>query len=142
MSDEHFLRRAFALARETKAAGAGAPFGCVIVKDGQVVGEGANRVTAECDPTWHSEMAAIRAACHKLQTPDLTGCVLYASGEPCPMCAAAIHFARLDRVVFGAAGDDEARWAGYRYGFTPEQAALPSLERALPTTQLLADEAP
>lgn len=142
MTDEELLRRAFAIARETRESGAGPAFGSVIARGGVILAEGANRVLAENDPTWHGETAAIRAACQRLGTCDLTGCVIYASSEPCPMCAAAIHYARLDAVVFGAAGNEEMRWQGYPHAFTLAQAALPTLQRGLPARQLLADEAP
>ena len=92
---ENFMRRAIALARNTSIEEkAGGPFGCVIVKEGEIVGEGANRVLADHDPTCHSEMNAIRSACKTLGTHDLSGCTVYTTGEPCPMCYAACWWAR------------------------------------------------
>jgi len=140
VTDEDFLRQAFALARRAKAEGSGPPFGTVIVRDGKVIAEGYNRVNAENDPTWHGETAAIRAACQALGTTDLSGCTIYASSEPCPMCACAIHYARLDELVFGAAANEAGRWQGYQHKFTAEQAATPTLARSLPARQLLAEE--
>src|ERR1700749_2341601 len=97
-----FLRRAIALATENVTGGKGGPFGAVIARNGQIVGEGANSVTATNDPTAHGEVNAIRAACRALGTYTLVGCELYTSCEPCPMCLAAAHWARLEAVYFGA----------------------------------------
>ncbi|HNO04788.1 MAG TPA: nucleoside deaminase, partial [Flavobacteriales bacterium] len=85
-SDEIFLREAISLARAGMERGDGGPFGCVIVKDGSVIGRGNNRVTSTNDPTAHAEVVAIRAACAALRSFQLDGCVLYTSCEPCPMC--------------------------------------------------------
>jgi len=139
MSDEDFLRRTFELALQAKAEQC-APFGAIVVKDGVIVGEGYNRVLALQDPTHHGELAAIRDACHKLGTADLSGCTVYASGEPCPMCAGAIAMAKISRLVYGAPAR-EARWNGFPFPLTHDQMALPLLSRALPTSQLLVDEA-
>ena len=94
MGHEDFMRQAIALAVENIKSGGG-PFGAVIVKDGKVVATGANRVTANNDPTAHAEVSAIRAACTKLGTFDLSGCVIYTSCEPCPMCLGAIYWAHI-----------------------------------------------
>ena len=93
MGHEDFMRQAIDLAVENIKNGGG-PFGAVIVKDGEVVATGANRVTANNDPTAHAEVSAIRAACTKLGTFDLSGCVIYTSCEPCPMCLGAIYWAQ------------------------------------------------
>lgn len=106
-----------------------------------MVAEGANRVQAEGDPTWHGEVAAIRAACRKLGTTDLAGCTLYATGEPCPMCQGAIYLAGLDRLVFGSFANEDVRWQGCRYRLTRQELARPILERSLPASQVLAAEA-
>lgn len=95
-------------ARAGLAAGDGGPFGAVVVRDGVVVARGHNQVVGQGDPSAHAEVQAIRAACRELGTFDLSGCEIYATCEPCPMCFAAIHWARLDRVVFGAARADAA----------------------------------
>ncbi|MBM0123996.1 nucleoside deaminase [Pimelobacter simplex] len=108
MSEETWLARAVELATTNVAAGGG-PFGAVIVRDGTVVAEGQNRVTRDLDPTAHAEVMAIRAACASLATFELTGCTLYTSCEPCPLCVSAALWARLDRVVYAADRDDAAR---------------------------------
>ena len=107
MKNEDFMRQAIALAVENVGNGGG-PFGAVIVKDGEVVSTGVNRVTANNDPTAHAEVSAIRAACTKLGTFDLSGCVIYTSCEPCPMCLGAIYWAHLDKVYYGADQHDAA----------------------------------
>jgi len=107
MSDEHWLQSAVDLATANVAVGGG-PFGALVVRDGAVVATGVNRVTLDRDPTAHAEVTAIRAACRELGVFALTGCTLYTSCEPCPMCAASSLWARLDRVVFCANRDDAA----------------------------------
>ena len=97
LTSEELMRIAIRLSEENVAAGGG-PFGAVIARDGRVVATGANRVTPDCDPTAHAEVSAIRAAAKKLGTFDLSGCEIYTSCEPCPMCLGAIYWARLDRM--------------------------------------------
>ena len=99
-NDDRFLARAVELAARGSEAGDGGPFGAVVVRDGKVIGEGWNRVVVDRDPTAHAEVNAIRAACAAIGTFHLTGCVLYASSEPCPMCLSAAYWARLERIVF------------------------------------------
>jgi guanine deaminase len=135
-----FLRRAIALATENVRSGKGGPFGAVIVRDGKVVAEGANSVTATNDPTAHGEVCAIRAACEALSTFSLAGCELYTSCEPCPMCLAASHWARLDAIYFGASAADAAR-AGFDDAFLYDEFRKDPAARTLPAKQLLADEA-
>ncbi|MCK0118574.1 guanine deaminase [Isoptericola sp. CG 20/1183] len=106
-SDERWLTRAVELAVAAVPAGDG-PFGAVVVRGGEVVAEGTNRVTAEHDPSAHAEVVALRAAGRALRTFDLTGAVLYSSCEPCPMCLATALWARVDRVVFAADRHDAA----------------------------------
>ncbi len=108
MSDDPFMDEAVAEARRGIQAGEGGPFGAVVVKDGRIVARGHNQVIAHGDPTAHAEVQAIRAACRALGTFDLAGCEIFATCEPCPMCFAAIHWARLDRVRFGATRADAA----------------------------------
>jgi tRNA(Arg) A34 adenosine deaminase TadA len=138
--DPEFLRRAIALATRNVLSGAGGPFGAVIVRDGSVVGEGVNTVTATLDPTAHAEVNAIRAAAKALGTFTLTGCVLYTSCEPCPMCYSAAHWARIETVYYGASASDAAR-AGFDDLFLYEELRKDKTERKLRTTQLLGDEA-
>jgi tRNA(Arg) A34 adenosine deaminase TadA len=99
-SDKKFLERAIELSRQGMKAGNGGPFGCIVVLGDEVVGEGCNMVTSINDPTAHAEVVAIRAACKKLNTYQLTECEIYISCEPCPMCLGAIYWARPKRVVY------------------------------------------
>jgi tRNA(Arg) A34 adenosine deaminase TadA len=135
-----FLRRAIVLAIQNVDTGGGGPFAAVIVRDGKIVGEGVNTVTAGNDPTAHGEVNAIRAACKALGTFTLAGCELYTSCEPCPMCLAASYWARLDAIYYGASAADAAR-AGFDDAFLYEEFRKSQAARALPATQLLADEA-
>ena len=112
MSDELHLRDAVALAREHARDGLHGPFGAVVVREDRVVGRGWNRVVADRDPTAHAEVAAIREACATLGTHVLDGCTIYCTCEPCPMCLAAIYWARIARVVY-AATEEDARAAGF-----------------------------
>lgn len=137
---QEFLRHAIALATENVAKARGGPFGAVVVRDGQIVGEGANSVTATNDATAHAEVMAIRAACKGLGTFSLAGCELYTSCEPCPMCLAACYWARLDAVYFACAAEDAAR-AGFDDAFLYEEFCRQRGDRALPMKQLLRDEA-
>ncbi|MBR2254803.1 MAG: nucleoside deaminase [Candidatus Methanomethylophilaceae archaeon] len=113
-SDERFLKMAVDEAFEGIRAGHGGPFGCVIVRDGDVVGRGHNRVLTESDPTAHGEVVAIRDACSRMKTFDLSGCTLYTSSEPCPMCRAAIAWANVGRVVFAASMKETEDVLGFR----------------------------
>lgn len=106
--DPRLMQAAIDEARAGLGAGDGGPFGAVVVRDGVVVARAHNQVVALNDPSAHAEVQAIRAACRELGSFDLSGCEIYATCEPCPMCFAAIHWARLDRVVFGAARADAA----------------------------------
>ncbi len=135
-----FLRRAIDLAMQNVLTGRGGPFGAVIVRDGQIVGEGANTVTTGNDPTAHGEVNAIRAACQSLGTFTLAGCQLYTSCEPCPMCLAASYWARLDIIYFGASAADAAR-AGFDDAFLYAELRKNASSRTLPSVQLLSDEA-
>jgi tRNA(Arg) A34 adenosine deaminase TadA len=135
-----FMRRAIALATENVSVGAGGPFAAVVVRNGQIVGEGVNTVTIRHDPTAHGEVNAIRAACKALGTFTLAGCELYTSCQPCPMCLAACYWARLEAVYYGADAADAAR-AGFDDAFLYEEFRKEQAARTLPTTQLLSDEA-
>jgi tRNA(Arg) A34 adenosine deaminase TadA len=135
-----FLRRAIALATQNVVSGAGGPFAALIVRDGRIVGEGVNTVTASNDPTAHGEVNAIRAACKTLGTFSLAGCQLYTSCEPCPMCLAAAHWAHVDAVYYGASAADAAH-AGFDDAFLYDEFRKVKTERTLPAIQLLGDEA-
>lgn len=140
MTPEDFMRRAIALSREMMQQGRGGPFGAVVARGDRIVAEGWNQVTSSLDPTAHAEIVAVRAACKALGRFDLRGCEIYTSCEPCPMCLAAIYWARLDRIYYandrvGAAriGFDDARI--YR------EVALAPGARQLPMVRLLDEEA-
>jgi tRNA(Arg) A34 adenosine deaminase TadA len=133
------MAEAIALAIKNVAQGGG-PFGCVIVKNGKVIARGVNRVTQTNDPTAHAEVVAIRAACEALADFQLSGCELYTSCEPCPMCMAAVYWARPDRVYFGATKQDAAH-AGFDDSMIYEEFALPYEKRRIPVRQIGRDEA-
>jgi len=139
-ANPEFLRRAIALATENVTSGAGGPFAAVIVRDGRIVGEVVNTVTAGNDPTAHGEVNAIRAAAKALGTFLLSGCELYTSCEPCPMCLAAAYWARLDAIYYGACAADAAR-AGFDDAFLYSEMRKDAAERRIPSAQLLGDEA-
>jgi guanine deaminase len=128
--DRAYLRQAILLARQGVEDGRGGPFGCVIVRDGQVVGRGSNGVTSTNDPTAHAEIVAIRDACRQLGHYQLTDCVLYASCEPCPMCLGAIYWARPKRVVY-AATRQQAAAAGFDDEFIYREIEVPQGERRI-----------
>ena len=107
MTKEELMRKAIELSVKNVAEGGG-PFGAVIARNGEIVATGVNRVTDEHDPTAHAEVSAIRAACRKLNTFDLSGCEIYTSCEPCPMCLGAIYWAHLDRMYYGNNQHDAA----------------------------------
>jgi guanine deaminase len=146
MSDEsqerQFMRRAIALSAKTSLVdNAGGVFGTVIVRDGEIIAEGANRVVAENDPTWHGEMEAIRRACHKLGSFKLPGCTMYTSAEPCPMCAAASYWAGIERIVYGATVDDALEYGGFDDTMIFAQLRNPTQSRTIPAQQMLRAEA-
>src|SRR5215475_5553873 len=130
-SDLLFLRQAIELAVEGVENGKGGPFGCVIVRDGVVVGMGCNGVTSTNDPTAHAEIVAIRDACRRLGDFQLTDCVVYTSCEPCPMCLGALYWARPKRVVY-AATRHEAAEAGFDDAFIYEEIGLEGGDRKIP----------
>ncbi len=107
-NDNRFMLRAIELAKKGVESNMGGPFGCVIVKDNKIVGEGHNMVTGTNDPTAHAEVVAIRNACKELNTFQLDECVIYTSCEPCPMCFGAIYWARPKKVFYGCTKEDAA----------------------------------
>ena len=136
MCDRHaFMTRAIDLSREHMLGGKGGPFGAVVVKGGEVIAEGWNQVTSLNDPTAHAEVQAIRAACEKLGTFDLSGCEIYASCEPCPMCLSAIYWARIGTLYYGATAADAAG-GGFDDAFIYEQFALSPENRSVKTERL------
>ncbi len=129
--DKKFLQQAIELAKQGIEEGAGGPFGCIIVKDGEVVGKGANLVTSTNDPTAHAEVVAIRDACRHLGDYQLTDCDVYASCEPCPMCLGALYWARPRRVIY-ASTRDEAAAAGFDDAFIYLEINVAASERKIP----------
>ena len=137
--DSAFMREAIRLADESVRQGGG-PFGAVIVKDGHIVAGCANSVTLNNDPTAHAEVNTIREACRKLNTFDLSGCTIYSSCEPCPMCLGAIYWARIGHIYYGNTRKD-ARDIDFADDFIYEELDRPMDERTVPITPLLRDEA-
>ncbi|HOV55023.1 MAG TPA: nucleoside deaminase [Bacteroidales bacterium] len=136
--DIYFLKLAIELAKENVKNGGG-PFGAVIVKDGQIIAKGTNRVTSHNDPTAHAEIVAIRQACEKLNDFQLTDCIIYSSCEPCPMCLGAIYWARPKKLVFAADKFDAAN-AGFDDSMIYDEIQLPYNDRHLETINLRIDE--
>ena len=138
-SNKKFMRKAIALSLKNIENGGG-PFGAVIVKDGKIVATGVNRVTTSIDPTAHAEVNAIRKAAKKLGTFDLSGCEIYTSCEPCPMCLGAVYWAHLDKMYYGNTKTD-AKKIGFDDSFIYDEIDLKPENRRLQSVQLLPDEA-
>jgi guanine deaminase len=138
MQREDFMRRAIALAEDNVGRGGG-PFGAVVVCGGEIVAEATNRVTASNDPTAHAEVEAIRAACRRLGRFHLSGCEIYTSCEPCPMCLGAVYWARLDRIWY-AAHREHAAAAGFSDQLIYQETPLSPGERTIPSAPLLPEE--
>ena len=134
-----FMATAIRLAVENARSGHGGPFGAVVVRDDRIVAEGVNEVTALNDPSAHAEVMAIRAACQKLARFELSGCDLYSSCEPCPMCLGAIHWARLRRVYFGGVAADASQF-GFDDSAIYSEFSRPLTERAIPMIQMMREE--
>jgi len=134
------MRRAIELSLRNLDDGAGGPFGAVVVKDSQIIGQGTNRVTSTNDPSAHAEVIAIREACHKLKCFQLTGCELYTTCEPCPMCMALIYWARLDKVYYANTAADAAK-IGFDDARIYQELKLPHAQRSLPLIQIMRQEA-
>ncbi|SDB33938.1 tRNA(Arg) A34 adenosine deaminase TadA [Desulfonatronum thiosulfatophilum] len=136
---EFFMRKAIALSRENVKQGGG-PFAAIIVKDGKVIAEASNSVTRDNDPTAHAEINAIRQACRELNTYDLSGCSIFTTCEPCPMCLGAIYWARLDRIYYGNNKTDAAE-IGFDDAFIYQELNIPLNERIISMVNLLPEEA-
>src|SRR5258705_10415476 len=136
---QEFMRRAIALAMENVSTGSGGPFAAVIAKDGRIIAEGANRVTATNDPTAHAEVVAIREACRKLGDFQLDDWRLYPTCEPCPMCLGAIYWARPARVFYACVAADAAA-AGFDDAFIYEELNRTHADRRVPMRQVLREE--
>jgi guanine deaminase len=137
--DIEYLKKAIEIANRGMLTEHGGPFGALVVKDDRIVGKGFNRVTASNDPTAHAEIMAIRDACTNLETFQLTGCTIYSSCEPCPMCLGAIYWARLDRLVYSA-DRMQAMEAGFDDEFIYKEIALPPDLRKVVTSRVELDE--
>ncbi len=135
-----FMQMAIDLATENVTSGAGGPFGAVVVRDGKVIATGVNCVTTNNDPTAHAEVTAVREACRVLGTFQLTGCEVYTSCEPCPMCLAAIYWSRCAAIYFGNTAKNAAD-AGFDDSFLYNEVKKPHAERTIPTLQLLPERA-
>ncbi|MBS4042278.1 MAG: nucleoside deaminase [Chitinophagaceae bacterium] len=140
MNEEDFMKKAIQLSIENVESGNGGPFGAVIVKDGKIIARGVNHVTSTNDPTAHAEVVAIREACKTLNTFQLSGCEIYTSCEPCPMCLGAIYWARPDKLFYANSKEDAAA-IQFDDQFIYEEIAKPISERKLFTKQLLRTEA-
>ena len=141
MNDPHerFMRRAIELAQRGVDDGLGGPFGCVVVKDGNIIGEGCNQVTSTNDPTAHAEVVAVREACRNLGSFQLTGCDVYTSCEPCPMCLGAIYWARPSRIFIAGTREDAAA-AGFDDDLFYSELEKPNDDRELKMESLLREE--
>lgn len=127
--DRHFLCEAIELARANVVHG-GRPFGALIVRDGAVIASGVNEIIQSHDPTAHAELLAVRAASQKLGSPDLSGCVVYASGQPCPMCMAAMRLANVSQVIYAFSNDDGAPF-GLSTAALQAELSLPHAEQSM-----------
>lgn len=139
-TENKFMQRAIELSRTGMQDGKGGPFGCVIVKDGKIVGEGYNQVTSTNDPTAHAEITAIRDACRNLQTFQLDGCEIYTSCEPCPMCLGAIYWAR-PQIIYFANTREDAQSIGFDDSFIYDEIPLALEERKIPMLSMARDAA-
>jgi len=135
-----FMARAIELSIENVRSGRGGPFGAIVVKEGEIIAEGVNCVTQSNDPTAHAEVMAIREACKKLRMFELTGCDIYTSCEPCPMCLGAIYWARAARLFFGNSAADAAN-AGFDDSFIYSEILQAHSQRKIPMEQMMSEEA-
>ena len=137
--DKEFMRRAISLAQTGIDKNAGGPFGAIVVKDGEIIGEGCNQVTSTNDPTAHAEIVAIRNACEKLGAFQLDDCVIYTSCEPCPMCLGAIYWARPKQIFFACTREDAAE-INFDDHFIYDEIGLPIEKRHIKSINFLRDE--
>ncbi|HMU97580.1 MAG TPA: nucleoside deaminase [Chitinophagales bacterium] len=140
MEDIKFMQRAIELSEMGMQTGSGGPFGCVVVKNGKIVGEGFNQVTSTNDPTAHAEVVAIRNACKNLNTFQLEGCEIYTSCEPCPMCLGAIYWARPEKIYYANSRED-AKAIGFDDSFIYDEIPLAMHQRKIPMINLNNQEA-
>ena len=138
-SKNKFMLRAIELSIKS-ANGLGGPFGCVVVKDNKIIAEGSNKVTFSNDPTAHAEIVAIRDACKKLNTFNLSGCDIYASCEPCPMCLSAIYWSHIDNIYYANTRDD-AKKINFDDSMIYSEFSKKIEDRRIPIKQMLREEA-
>ncbi len=138
--DKQFMQRAIELSRKGMESNEGGPFGAIVVKDGEIVGEGNNQVTSSNDPTAHAEVVAIRNACKNLNSFQLEGCIVYTSCEPCPMCLGAIYWARPDKIFYACSKKDAAR-IGFDDDFIYQEINVEIENRSIETRQIMSEEA-
>lgn len=134
------MREAIRLSEEKMLSGEGGPFGALVVRDGEIVGRGWNRVTSTNDPSAHAEIVAIRDACARLGCFSLEGAAIISTCEPCPMCLGAIYWARLETLIYAATREDAAS-AGFDDALLYDQLSLPWSQRSIRSTQILREEA-
>ncbi|MFK5856356.1 MAG: nucleoside deaminase [Bacteroidota bacterium] len=134
------MKEAIELAFSNVSKNNGGPFGAVVVKDGEIIGRGANQVTASNDPTAHAEIVAIREAASKIGSFELQDCEIYTSCEPCPMCLGAIYWARISKLYYAATKDDAAK-ADFDDSFIYKEFSLPKDQRSISSLQLMRDDA-
>lgn len=139
MTNKELMQRAINLSKESVLNGGG-PFGAVIARNGEIIAEGSNNVTTQCDPTAHAEVSAIRKAAEKLGTFDLSGCQIYTSCEPCPMCLGAIYWAHLDKIYYANDRKDAAE-IGFDDDFIYQELQLKPSERQKPSEIIMREEA-
>ncbi len=137
---EEFMRAAIAESKRGMDENEGGPFGAVIVKNGKIIGRGNNKVTSTNDPTAHAEVTAIRAACNALENFDLSGAEIYTSCEPCPMCLAAIFWARIDKIYYANTKKDAAA-INFDDDFFYQEIDKPLDKRSIPMTQIMREDA-
>ncbi len=141
MSVEHqkFMKEAIRLSKEGMESNQGGPFGCVIVKDGHIIGRGNNKVSSTNDPTAHAEVVAIRDACANVGHFQLDDCIVYTSCEPCPMCLGAIYWARPKQIFFACSREDAAN-INFDDDFIYKEINVPVGERSIPSEQIMQTE--
>ena len=139
MEKRDLMRRAIALS-EVSVKNGGGPFGAIIARNGEIIAEASNKVTIDCDPTAHAEVSAIRLASKRLDTFDLSGCEIYTSCEPCPMCLGAIYWAHLDRIYYANNRSDAAA-IGFDDDFIYKELELKLEDRSTPIINMMREEA-
>lgn len=137
-----FMEKAIELSRRASMVEkTGGAFGAVVVKEGEIIGEGYNQVIKRNDPTWHAEMQAIREACKKLGSPHLHGCILYTSAECCPMCLATAYWAHIDHIFYGARMEDALKYGDFQDAGILEELRKDPLQRKVQFTEMMRKEA-